>query len=291
VFLSVKMSDDSTENKQVFEGDKYAEDYRKGRPKHPESLINAVLHFLRLKYKDELDLAVDIGCGPGESTEILQPHFRRILGLDYSQSMIENAKKHNLFSNVEYFISSAESMPMIEDNSVVLVTAGRAIQYFDFEKFFQDCNRILKPGGIVAFYSSDHARFVIPEDPVKAGKLNERFRKLREVDTKGFWEGQIGIKQRKYVDIKVPFDDTLEIRDDSITNQSQTTLADFLQLFKSVPAFVKFSQVNGQETWNTLELNFINDFLDILQLPRNSDLSAIVLQTCHDYFVVMGRKD
>ena len=83
-------------------------------------------------------------------------------------------------------------------------------------------------GGIVAFYSSDHARFVIPEDPVKAGKLNERFRKLREVDTKGFWEGQIGIKQRKYVDIKVPFDDTLEIRDDSITNQSQTTLADFL---------------------------------------------------------------
>ena len=43
------MSDDSTENKQVFEGDKYAEDYRKGRPKHPESLINAVLHFLRLK--------------------------------------------------------------------------------------------------------------------------------------------------------------------------------------------------------------------------------------------------
>ena len=48
-FLSVKMSDDSTKNKQVFEGDKYAEDYRKGRPKHPESLINAVLHFLRLK--------------------------------------------------------------------------------------------------------------------------------------------------------------------------------------------------------------------------------------------------
>ena len=43
------MSDDSTKNKQVFEGDKYAEDYRKGRSKHPESLINAVLHFLRLK--------------------------------------------------------------------------------------------------------------------------------------------------------------------------------------------------------------------------------------------------
>ena len=41
----------------------------------------------------------------------------------------------------------------------------------------------------------------------QALKLNERLRKLREVETKGFWEGQIGIKQRKYVDISVPFND------------------------------------------------------------------------------------
>ena len=59
------------------------------------------------------------------------------------------AKKwKNLEIFFDFSISSAESMPMIEDNSVVLVTAGRAIQYFDFEKFFQDCNRILKPGQI-----------------------------------------------------------------------------------------------------------------------------------------------
>ena len=131
----------------------------------------------------------------------------------------------------------------------------------------------------------------LPDDPNKATKLNERFRKLREIETKGFWEGQIGIKQRKYVDIVVPFSDTFEIRDNSICKQSQTTLADFLQLFKSVPAFVKFSQVNGENVWKDLELKFIHDFLDILQLPRDSDLSNIVLNTCHDYFVIMGRQE
>ena len=104
------MSDDASKNKEVFEGNKYAEDYRKGRPKHPESLINAILNFLRLKYKGDLDLAVDVGCGPGESTEILQPHFQRILGLDYSQSMIENAKQHNPFSNVEYLYVSVPDL-------------------------------------------------------------------------------------------------------------------------------------------------------------------------------------
>ena len=48
---------------------------------------------------------------------------------------------------------------MIEDNSVVLVTAGRAIQYFDFEKFFQDCNRILKPGGELQFCVKEEAKY------------------------------------------------------------------------------------------------------------------------------------
>ena len=61
-------------------------------------------------------------------------------------------KRKNLEIFFDFSISSAESMPMIEDNSVVLVTAGRAIQYFDFEKFFQDCNRILKPGQIWLLY-------------------------------------------------------------------------------------------------------------------------------------------
>ena len=51
MLVNKNMSDDATKNKEVFEGDKYAEDYRKGRPKHPESLINAVLDFLRLKVK------------------------------------------------------------------------------------------------------------------------------------------------------------------------------------------------------------------------------------------------
>ena len=59
-----------------------------------------------------------------------------------------------------------------------LITAGRAIQYFDTDKFFLECQRILKPNAVVAFYSSDHTRFAIPEEPNKADQLNARFRKV-----------------------------------------------------------------------------------------------------------------
>ena len=72
---------------------------------------------------------------------------------------------------------SAEDLP-VEDSSVTLITAGRAIQYFDFPKFFRECQRALAPGGIVAFYSSEHIKFVIDDDPAKAEKLNKLFTKV-----------------------------------------------------------------------------------------------------------------
>ena len=72
---------------------------------------------------------------------------------------------------------SAEDLP-VEDSSVNLITAGRAIQYFDFPKFFRECQRALAPGGIVAFYSSEHIKFVIDDDPAKAEKLNKLFTKV-----------------------------------------------------------------------------------------------------------------
>ena len=91
------------------------------------------------------------------------------------------------------------------------------------------------------------------------------------------------------MDIKVPFEDRLEIRDDSIFSESQTSLADFLQLFTSVPAFVKYAQVYGQKVWQELQNRFIEDFLNILELPLKTDLSTIVLQTKHVYFLIMAR--
>ena len=49
-----------------------------------------------------MQLGVDVGCGPGESTWILQPHFYQVIGLDTSSAMIEDATQNNEFSNVKY---------------------------------------------------------------------------------------------------------------------------------------------------------------------------------------------
>ena len=49
-----------------------------------------------------LKLAVDIGCGTGQSTRPLAPYFEKVLGFDISEAQLENARKEETPDNVEY---------------------------------------------------------------------------------------------------------------------------------------------------------------------------------------------
>jgi hypothetical protein len=93
------------------------------------------------------------------------------------------------------------------------------------------------------------------------------------------------------VDINVPFEEVKEIRDNSIFMEvNEYSLQDLLNLFLSVPAFLKFAKVKGEHTWNMVLQDFVNTFLKILDVPLETDPSTIKLKAKHDYFVVMGRK-
>ena len=70
-----------------------AENYSKSRPEHPPNVVQLSLKYLREKYQGPLELALDIGCGTGKSTEHLIPHFKRVYGSDLSQAMLDQAKK------------------------------------------------------------------------------------------------------------------------------------------------------------------------------------------------------
>ena len=93
------------------------------------------------------------------------------------------------------------------------------------------------------------------------------------------------------MDINVPFEEVKEIRDNSIFMEvNEYSLQDLLNLFLSVPAFLKFAKVKGEHTWNMVLQDFVNNFLKILDVPLETDPSTIKLKAKHDYFVVMGRK-
>lgn len=49
-----------------------------------------------------MDFAADIGCGSGQSTELLAEHFQQVYGFDISENQIKEAQAKYSASNVEF---------------------------------------------------------------------------------------------------------------------------------------------------------------------------------------------
>ncbi|ROI62503.1 putative S-adenosylmethionine-dependent methyltransferase CRG1 [Anabarilius grahami] len=135
-----------------FEGKEHAELYQRHRVSPPQELIDEVLNFLRKRIKEELDLAVDVGCGSGQGTELLAPHFMTVVGTDISSAQLEIAEAKDHAANLSYRQSPAEELPF-EDDVADLVTSMSAAHWFDHPRFLREADRILRPGGCLALLS------------------------------------------------------------------------------------------------------------------------------------------
>ncbi|KAJ9580801.1 hypothetical protein L9F63_024017, partial [Diploptera punctata] len=81
----------------------HAEIYNTFRPSPPQELIKRLVNYLTEKIPAELlEQAVDIGCGRGQSTEILAPYFKKVLGFDANESQVIEATRKNKFNNITY---------------------------------------------------------------------------------------------------------------------------------------------------------------------------------------------
>ncbi|XP_042229776.1 putative methyltransferase DDB_G0268948 isoform X4 [Homarus americanus] len=168
---------------RFFEGAVHAASYAKFRPQPPASLIDRVLTFLKEKYQGPFTAAIDVGCGSGQSTHILSPHFTSVTGLDISQAQITEATKLGTGTNVFFKVSGAEKLPFSEC-SLQLVTAGQACHWFDLPKFYEEVDRILVPGGVLALYG-----YAFPQ-PIYGDlteKLYDIINYVYEKDTGGYW--------------------------------------------------------------------------------------------------------
>lgn len=99
-------------------------------------------------------ICMDLGCGTGETIEYFQNKFSHIFGCDYSRGMLEYAAKKNL-KNVTFKLCQSEKLPFDNDSVDVVLMYG-IIHHIDAgEKIvqaFDEVNRILKKGGMVAVY-------------------------------------------------------------------------------------------------------------------------------------------
>lgn len=139
------------------EADFLTKNYTNYRPIYPPSFFQKLLKY----HRGDRILALDVGCGPGEATYLVED-FDHVVGVDISEVMIKEAneqRKSELVSKIEFKVGSGESIPA-RANSVDMVTAAECLHWFDQDRFFREASRVLKYGGTLAFWGYSDPVFV-----------------------------------------------------------------------------------------------------------------------------------
>jgi ubiquinone/menaquinone biosynthesis C-methylase UbiE len=136
---------------------------------------------------------LDIGCGMGFIIDIAKQHFRRIVGVDITEAMLEKVNCESNTCDISVQISEIESMPFI-DNSFDVVTAYAVIHHLhELRPAFSEVFRVLKPGGF--FYTDTDPNFYfweamrsLPESknfsPIVQREYNAVWHKDKELEEK-----------------------------------------------------------------------------------------------------------
>lgn len=133
-------------------GDKAAQ-YQQFRPTYPESLFQ---YLVSLTEKQEY--LWDVGTGNGQAAVALSPYFQKVMATDLKQGQLDAAPIRN---NINYVACPAEKT-LIPDCSVDLITIAQALHWFDFDAFYQEVRRVIKPNGVLAAWCYTLAR-ISPE--------------------------------------------------------------------------------------------------------------------------------
>jgi ubiquinone/menaquinone biosynthesis C-methylase UbiE len=100
------------------------------------------------------DLVLDVATGTGNTAFALAPHVRRVIGLDLTKEMLDEARRvaaKQSIANVDWVIGDAARLPFA-DETFDLYTVRAAPHHFqDVDAFLSEAFRVLKPDRDAAF--------------------------------------------------------------------------------------------------------------------------------------------
>lgn len=104
----------------------------------------------RIEYENPMKI-IDIGCGPGNSTNVLAKKFPNasILGIDLSENMLEQAKKN--YPQLDFKVGDVSKCLGDLGNDFDIVFSNACIQWVpNHHEILKQMMNILKPQGILA---------------------------------------------------------------------------------------------------------------------------------------------
>jgi SAM-dependent methyltransferase len=204
---------------------KQARAYARHRPHYSPRLFEYLASLTA-----EHELAWDCGTGSGQAAVGLAGHFRRVVGTDVSPKQLAQASRQG---NILYWAASAERSGL-RAGLADLVTVAQALHWFDFDRFYPEVKRILKPGGMFAAWT-----YHLPEISPPVDRLVDGFYRQR---LDGYWATELHYIDELYRTIPLPFE---EIESPAFGMTTDWELENLLGFMQSWSASQRFLEMNG----------------------------------------------
>ncbi|MBZ9630095.1 class I SAM-dependent methyltransferase [Salegentibacter sp. LM13S] len=207
--------------------------YAEYRPTYPKELYEFLKGILT-----ETTTAWDCGTGNGQVAGELANFFDEVHATDISKQQLQNAIK---LPNIHYSEQPAEKTNF-PDNTFDLVTVAQAIHWFNFEAFYQEAKRVLKPNGIIA---------VIGYSLFKSNPETDKvIRKFYNDIIGPFWD-----EERRYLDEKyqtIPFS-FLEIETPEFEQKYQWSFNHLIGYLNTWSAVKHYEKEKGENPVNLIK--------------------------------------
>lgn len=216
---------------------KQAEIYSKFRPAYPIELFDYLQGLTT-----EHDLAWDCGTGNGQSAIQLARFYDKVYATDPSEEQIKHAFQND---KVTYKVEKAEQ-PGLHTNSADLVTVAQAIHWFDFDLFYPEVKRVLRPGGVIAAWAYSF--------PVINQDIDPIIQEFHDNIVGKFWLPENKLIDLEYETIPFPFE---EIQAPAFYIKSSETLTDLIGYIRSWSATQKYIDHYKDDPVITLEQHLL----------------------------------
>ncbi|MBC7777428.1 MAG: class I SAM-dependent methyltransferase [Phycisphaerae bacterium] len=214
--------------------------YAQFRPSYPVQLFD----FLFDKCQN-FEHAWDCATGNGQIAAVLAERFQQVEATDISENQLKNAVQK---SNIRYQLGSAES-PDFPDHSFDLVTVGQAAHWFNFEKFYPEMRRVIKPGGLLALVGYNLLRVDEPTEVVIEHFYNTILHDC--------WDGERHLVENAYSTIPFPLD---EIAFPEMASTYSWTVEQLLGYLGTWSAVQHFIRKNG---YHPIDETFVAQLKDV----------------------------
>lgn len=204
--------------------------YAKFRPTYPKELYDFLMSVVHQK-----NTAWDCATGNGQVAVELAKFFDNVYATDISSKQLSEAPQR---TNIHYQEGRAEHTSF-ENEKFDLITVGQAIHWFEFDNFFLEVKRVLKPDGIFAAFGYGLMKI--------SKEIDALVYQLYEDILGSYWDVERKHIEDGYIKIPFPFQKISSPAFSISTSWSFNQLIGYLETWSSLQHYIKATGNNPIE--------------------------------------------